>query len=132
MVVVQIGFAADPHGTGVAYARLVSPTGERLVRAPFRVRRFAGLGDREIGYAAVTAVASLLADRGIADAEIHISDADLVADRSERRPLPPPLVLPYVRLGCALNRFKRYAVHHGEDPDLTGRAAAEVALHHVA
>jgi hypothetical protein len=132
MVAVQIGYAADPQGNGVAYARLVSSTGERLVRAPFRVRRFSGLGAREISYGALGAVAAILADRGVMHVEFRVPDAELVADRLERRPLPAPLVLPYVRLGCVLNRFKRYSVEHVEDPDLTSRASAEVALNHVA
>ncbi len=132
MVAVQIGYAADPQGNGVAYARLTSSSGERLVRATFRARRFPGLGEREIAYAALTAVSAMLADRGVKHAEFRLPDAELVADRNERRQLPPPLVLPYVRLGCVLNRFKRYTLEHGVDQDLTGRAAAEVALHYVA
>lgn len=128
MVQVQLGYAADEVGKGVAYARLASRTGERLVRAAFRVQRFAGLDGREVAYAALTAIASMLSERGVERAVFSVPDAALVADRSEHRDVPPPIVLPYVRLGCALNRFKAFALAVGVDPDLTQRAIAEVAL----
>jgi hypothetical protein len=132
MVAVHIGYAADPQGNGVAYARLRSLNGERLVRAAFRVRRFPGLEGREVAYGALTAVAAMLADRKISNARFYIADADLVADRAARRAVPPPLVLSYVALGCALNRLSKYDVEIGTDPDLTARARAEVVLNHVA
>ena len=137
MVQVQLGYAADGVGNGVAYARLASRTGERLVRAAFRVQALRANQDgtviaRHVAYAAVTAVATLLSNHGVDRAAFVVPDADLVKDRNEHRDVPPPIVLPYVRLGCALNHFKSYTLACGEDPDLIGRARAEVALNPAA
>jgi hypothetical protein len=128
MVQAQIGYAADQRGNGIAYARLTSRTGERLVRVAFRVQRLPGLDEREVGYAAVAALASMLGERGIEQVCFHVPDEQLVADISNHRDVPPPIVLPYVRLGCALNRMKEYALCFGSDPDLSQRALAEVAF----
>ncbi len=136
MVQVQLGYAADGVGNGVAYARLFSRTGERLVRAAFRVPLRQAQDDtirqRLASYGAVTAVALLLSERGIDRASFLVPDPSLVSDRNEHRDVPPPIVLPYVRLGCALNRFKSYTLELGDDPDLGQRARAEVALNHAA
>jgi hypothetical protein len=102
------------------------------VRVAFRVQRFEGLGGREIGYAALTAVAIMLRERGIERASFGLADADLVADCNSHRDVPPPLVLPYVRLRCALNRFAAYILNVGGDPDLEARARAELVLHTAA
>jgi hypothetical protein len=128
MVQAQLGYAADDSGNGVAYARLTTRSGERLVRVAFRVKRFAGLGGREIGYAALTAVAAMLRERSLASVRFLLSDGDLVADLVERRDVPAPLVMPYVRLGCVLNGFASFGVERGEAPDLDGRARAELFL----
>ncbi|MGA8840527.1 MAG: hypothetical protein WB491_08540, partial [Candidatus Aquilonibacter sp.] len=61
-----------------------------------------------------------------------VADGELVADCNEHRNVPPPLVLPYVRLRCALNRFAAYAVCTGGDDDLEARARAELVLHSAA
>lgn len=136
MVQVQLGYAADRVGNGVAYARLSSRTGERLVRAAFRVPVLRAQDDtvvaRLVSYAALTAIAALLSERGIDRASFLVPDRTLVSDRNEHRDVPPPIVLPYVRLGCALNRFKTYTLDVGDDPDLAQRARAEVALNHAA
>ncbi len=132
MVQTQLGYAADRLGAGVAYARLTTRTGERLVRVAFRVQRFEGLSGREIGYAALTAVATMLRERGIERASFGLADPDLVADCNAHRDVPPPLVLPYVRLRCALNRFAAYILNAGGDPDLEARARAELVLHTAA
>lgn len=132
MVQAQLGYAADRHGAGVAYARLTTRAGERLVRVAFRVQRCDGLDGREVAYAALTAVAAMLRGRGIERAAFTLRDADLVADCTEHRKVPPPLVLPYVRLGCALNRFAAYDIRVGSDPDLDARAHAEAVLHSAA
>jgi hypothetical protein len=128
MVQAQIGYAADRRGSGVAYARLTSRTGERLVRVAFRVQRLAGLGDREVPYSAVAAIADVLRDRGLDRVCFSVPDADLVTDVNEHRDVPVPIELPYVRLGCALNRFKEFSLCVGADPDLSQRALSEVAL----
>jgi hypothetical protein len=132
MVQVQLGYAADRLGEGIAYARLTTRAGARLVRVAFRVQRFEGLSGREIGYAALTAVATMLRERGLDRAAFVVADTDLVADCTARRDVPPPLVLPYVRLRCALNRFAEYQLCEGQDPDLEGRARAELVLHSAA
>ncbi len=126
----SIAYAADRRGEGVAYARLRSDSGSRLMRIPFRAQRFAGLASREISYAALSAVAAALLERGFSRTRFALADEALVRDINERRDVPPPLVLPYVRLGCSLNRFEEYAVTlAGEDDDLAHRARLEVALH---
>ena len=132
MLQAQLGYAADRSGYGVAYARLTTLAGERLVRAAFHVTRFSGLDGREVAYGALTAVATMLAERGVDRVNFLLPDAQLVADRGEHRPVPPPIELPYVRLGCALNRLKSCTVALGEDRDLTQRALAEVELHTAA
>jgi len=132
MVQAQLGYAADRLGKGVAYARLTTRTGERLVRVAFRVQRFEGLGGREIAYAAVTALATMLCERGVDRVAFRLSDTDLVTDCNERRDVPPPLVLPYVRLRCALNRLADFTLGTGGDPDLEARARAELVLHTAA
>lgn len=136
MVQVQLGYAADGVGNGVAYARLSSRTGERLVRAAFRVPLRQAHDDtirhRLVSYGALTSIAGLLSDRGIDRVSFLVPDANLVSDRNEHRDVPPPIVLPYVRLGCALNRFKSYALAFGDDPDLVHRARAEVVLNPAA
>jgi hypothetical protein len=128
MVQAQMGYAADGRGNGVAYSRLMTRTGERLVRVAFRVQRFPGLGDREVAYAAVTAVAASLKQRGLERLTFYVPDQGFVDDVNERRDVPLPIVLPYVRLKCALNRFAECAVAAGDDPDLSQRAVAEIAL----
>jgi hypothetical protein len=132
MLQVQLGYAADDLGNGIAYARLSARAGERLVRVAFRVKRCEGLSGREIAYAALEAVAAMLRERGISAARFYIADAELLADVMQRRKVAPPLVLPYVRLGCVLNRFASFALTAGEDPDLDGRARAELFLHTAA
>lgn len=137
MVQVQLGYAADGVGNGVAYARLCSRTGERLVRAAFRVPTLRQAQDesirqRLVGYGALSAIATLLAEHGIDRVAFLVPDETLVRDRNEHRDVPPPIVLPYVRLGCALNRLKAYTLGSGDDPDLVQRARAEVALNHAA
>ena len=132
MVQVQLGYAADRQGAGVAYARLSTRTGERLVRAAFRAQRFTGLEDREVSYAAIAAIATLLREHKMDRITFLVPDQRLIDDREKHRDLPPPLVLPYVRLGCALNRLKECELRFGADPDLDQRACAEVALHTAA
>jgi hypothetical protein len=132
MVQAQLGYAADDLGNGIAYVRLTTPAGERLVRVAFRAKRFDGLAGREIGYAALTAVAALLAERKIERIRLRVPDAELVADCTSRRDVPPPLVIPYVGLGCALNRFSSFALESAQETDLDARARAELFVHTAA
>ncbi|HEY1655602.1 MAG TPA: hypothetical protein VGF86_10835 [Candidatus Tumulicola sp.] len=124
----SLGYAADERGVGVAYARIRSETGEHLLRVPFRVGRISGLQQREAGYAALTAVARALRRRGIGSAAFRLGDASLLADLAAHREVPPPIVLPYVRLRCALNQLDEFRLELAADDDLMQRARAEVVL----
>ncbi|HTX59763.1 MAG TPA: hypothetical protein VMH02_08775 [Verrucomicrobiae bacterium] len=122
-----VGYAADERGWGVAYARLAD--GDRLLRVAFPVRRVDG-SEREVGYAALAAVAHALRERQAGAVCLTIADRDLVDDVNGRRDLPEAVVLPYVRLRCALNAFAAVELRTGDQAgDLTQRARAEVALH---
>jgi hypothetical protein len=126
------GFAADAQGNGVAYARLLlgDAATPRVLRVPFTVKRYPALLEREVGYAAIAAVAAVLRRRGIERVRFTLDDARLVEDLREHRDVPSALTLAYVRLRCALNQFKEYdlAASSGES-DLTARARSEVAMH---
>lgn len=132
---VAIGYAADPRGHGIAYARVATAAGEHVLRLTFRVsldRSGGEMLERQIGYAAATAVANELRRRGIRRVEFAIPDACLVAEIRGRGDVPQELVLAHLRLRCALNAFERCSVQVGESADLTQRARAEAALHHAA
>ncbi|MFN2448878.1 MAG: hypothetical protein ABR508_03665 [Candidatus Baltobacteraceae bacterium] len=128
-IAAALGFAAGERGEGIAYVRFPGVECARVLRVPFTVKRFAGLQDREVGYAAVRAVAEVLRKRGAAAAAFHIEDPALAGDLREHRDVPAALTLAYVRLRCALNRFDRYEVHAAAESDLTARARSEAALH---
>ncbi len=131
LIDVAVGFAADEAGQGLAYAKLTVDGNQKLLRVPFRVRRYPSLLEREVSYAATTAVVTRLADLGCRRLKIEVPDSRLVEDAQAHSELPLPLALEYVRLGCALNRFAEYYVQAGGAvaQDLTARARAEVALH---
>jgi len=128
----SVGYAADDAGNGVAYVRIVfKEGGPRVLRVAFRVQRQPALSDREVGYAALAAVCSALRRRGIDFVRFAIDDQPLIADLGKRENVPPPLALPYVRLGCALNQFRRVEIAElpASDADLSARARSEVAMH---
>ncbi len=130
----QVGFAADARGEGVAYVRVGdagSTTPGSLLRIPFKTKRFPALLDREIGYAALTAVARGLRERDVCRVALLIDDERLVEDFRDRRDVPMALDLAYVRLGCELNQFRDYEIDQApvESSDLSARARAEVAMH---
>jgi hypothetical protein len=123
-----IGYAADERGRGVVYARLHTPRGARIFRAGFRVERCPGLGEREVGFAALSTIAPLIR-KHVGEIAFDIDDADLVEDLTQRRDLPVPLMLPYIRARCALNAFESYALKSAAaSNDLAARALAEVSL----
>jgi hypothetical protein len=122
-----IGYAADGRGSGVAYARVTSAAEQHLLRIPFRVGR-TSLPEREVGYAALTAVARALLGRGFGRVRFSAGDSALVDDLDGRRAIPEAMVLTYVRLRCALNQLEGFSLELAEDSDLTQRARAEVAL----
>lgn len=128
----SVGYAADDAGNGVAYARIhLREGGPRVLRVPFRVQRQPALSGREVGYAALTAVCAATRRRGIERVRFAIDDPDLIADLRRHDAVPPALAMPYVRLGCALNQFRKYEIAElpATDADLGARARSEVALH---
>lgn len=131
MIDATVGFAADEAGSGIAYVSLSSGSNRKSLRVPFTVRRYPALLEREVGYAALTAVADKVAALGCKRVAFHVPDDRVVADLEERRDVPGPLAIEYVRLGCALNRFSEYRLEAGggDAGDLTARARAEVTLH---
>ncbi|GAC1508096.1 MAG: hypothetical protein NVS1B14_12640 [Vulcanimicrobiaceae bacterium] len=126
-----VGFAADDEGKGVAYVSLCSGSKSKSLRVPFAVRRHPALLEREVGYAALTAVAEEIAALGCRRVNFRVGDERVVDDFREHRDVPPPLAIEYVRLGCALNRFSEFRLSGDPGPaeDLTARARAEVTLH---
>jgi len=122
-----IGSAADGGGNGVAYARLSGGIGCHLLRVPFRTE--AGAPERAASYAGLTAVARALHGRGVGRVVFLVDDPALLTDLTGHADVPGPLVLPYVRLRCALNRFHHVRLELGAAADLAQRARAEVALH---
>ncbi len=125
------GFAADANGNGVAYVRLMLAGTPRILRVPFRVKRYPALYDREVGYAALMAVGAVLQRHGIERVRFTVDDAHLAGDLVEHRDVPTPLTMAYVRLRCALNQFKEYDVvaSAAGESDLTARARSEAAMH---
>ncbi|MBV8151368.1 MAG: hypothetical protein JOY59_07410 [Candidatus Eremiobacteraeota bacterium] len=124
---VAIAFAANPRGDGVAYVTIEGE--EAPLRIGFRIERFPALRGREIGYGALTAAADAVHARGLENVRLRVGDEPIVEDLAERRELPAALTLPYVRLRCALNRFRRAEVVAGRiDEGLCARARAEVEL----
>ncbi|HTU83602.1 MAG TPA: hypothetical protein VMF61_15845, partial [Candidatus Acidoferrales bacterium] len=126
------GYAADARGNGIAYVRAGAASAEQLARVPFRVRRHAQLQGHEIGYAAVRAVLRALREWNVSRIRISLEDARLVDELTGRCDVASEIVLPYVRLRCALNAFDAAAVVVGGDADLTQRARAEIAMHAAA
>lgn len=130
MLHAAIGFAAAESGSGVAYVRCGRSENAPVLRVPFGVRRLRGLQGREVAYAALTAVAAALYDRGVERIHIQIDDEALCRDLNERRDVPSALTIAYVRVRCALNRFALADVAPLAGPsDLTARAVGEVTLH---
>ncbi len=128
----SVGYAADDAGNGVAYVRMsLKEDGPRVLRVGFRVQRQPALSGREVGYAALTAVCRAVRRRGLEFVRLAIDDDALIAELKKRDNVPSPLAMPYVRLGCALNQFRRYeiAALPASDADLTARARSEAAMH---
>ena len=128
LVEAAVGHAAGEDGRGIAYARIGSGPDEFLLRLRFGVAERSALRQREAGYAAVTAVVRALRARGARRVRLRVDDAALVADLSGHRDVPPPIVLPYVRLRCALNQLDDVDLQLAADADLVHRARAEAVL----
>jgi hypothetical protein len=129
---VTVAYAADAQGAGVAYALVHGSQRDRVLRIPFEARIAPGLGGREIGYAALLAIASELRERGLLSVSFRIADSEFVRDIRERRDLPTVLTMPYVAVRCALNRFAFAEVAFSDDDrwrDLDARARADASIH---
>jgi hypothetical protein len=122
-----IGYAVGPCGRGLAYASLTGFGARKVLRLTFATAS-STRSDRAGGYAAVTAVARALRDRGYDTLHFVLNDAELVEEIVQRREPPETLALPYVRLRCVLNTLSEFSVIAGATDDLTQRARAEVAL----
>ncbi len=123
-----VGYAANPQGLGVAYARLAGTRGLKLVRLVFRAGKTAAAGERAIAYAALTAVVQALARRGFREVRFVVGDAEFAEEITSGRGVDQRLAIPYVRLRCLLNSLAKFSVRAGSVEDLTQRARAEVAL----
>ena len=133
VLTVTVGFALGERGDGVAYASLAEADGSDglLVRVGFRCRPLPALHGRDVVYAALDAVATVILRRPADVVVFRIDDEAIVADRIERRSVPAALAIPYVRLGCTLNRFRATTLVAAADRrtrDLTARAQAEATL----
>lgn len=132
VLTITVGFAVGQRGDGVAYASVSEADGREgsLVRVGFRCRPLPALRGRDVAYAALDAIATTILRRSSA-VVFRIDDAAIVADRTEHRPVPAALTIPYVRLGCTLNRFRAATLVAAADRatrDLTARARAEASL----
>jgi len=124
-VQVDVGFGAERGGRGIAYARIRDGAAEHLLRVAFKMRR--EFTDDEVGYAALTAVARTLRKRRLSKVRLSVDDFALVQSLGGGE-IAPNMVLPYVRLKCALNGFEHVRVSAAKPGDLAQRARAEVAL----
>jgi hypothetical protein len=122
-----IGYAVGPRGLGLAYALLTGSGTRKLLRSSFRTAPRAP-SDRAGGYAAVSAVARALRDRGFDNLRFVLNDTELVEEIAQRREPSESHALSYVRLRCVLNSLAGFSVVAGATDDLTQRARAEVAL----
>ena len=128
LVEAAVGHAAGDDGRGIVYARVGSGADQFLLRLRFRVAERSALRQRESGYAALTAVVQALRARGARRVRLQVDDAALFADLNGHRDVPPPIVLPYVQLRCALNQLDHVDLQLAADPDLAQRARAEAVL----
>lgn len=126
---VAIGYAADARGVGYAYAAIAGGSGRGDVRVPFTCRPLAALEGREIGYAAVAAVAAHLRARGFTRVRLKIANGRVAEELSARAAAHPALAMAYVKTRCLLHGFAVARVERGEPIEiegLTARARADV------
>lgn len=122
---VEVGFGAGRGGRGIAYARIRGAAADHLLRVAFRMPR--EYAEAEVGYVALTAVAIALRKRRLKNVRLLVDDGELVEGLGGGE-IAPAMVLPYVRLKCALNGFDGVRVSATVSSDLAQRARAEVAL----
>jgi hypothetical protein len=129
---VAIGYAVGAAGGGVAYASFERAGASDVLRLPFRVRQIAPSTERAAGYAALVAVARAMHRLGVSCVRFVLADEEFVHEVASRSEVPDNLVLPYVRLRCALNALGGFEIAAGPTDDLMQRARAEVALNQAA
>jgi hypothetical protein len=122
-----VGYAADEHGNGLAYARVAGPRSRRVLRVGFRVSA-RPVTDRATAYAALTAVTRALAKRGVRAVRLVVGDARFAEEVETGHGVAAGLELAYVGLRCALNSLAALGVQPGATDELTQRARAEVTL----
>jgi hypothetical protein len=96
------------------------------VRLPFRIASRRLLVERAVAYAALVTVARSLCKRGVTRAHFVMPDRQFVEEVTTRCDVPEALVLPYVRLRCALNAFHDVEIgdrSHGRT-DAKGRSGS--------
>ncbi|GAC1404669.1 MAG: hypothetical protein NVSMB64_08270 [Candidatus Velthaea sp.] len=128
---IAVGYAADSNGHGIAYAAISTGTSAGIVRIPFAATALPALEGRDVGYAAVAAVADHLKRRGIGRARVRLADGKVVADLSGGGSPPKALAMPYVKTRCLLHGLGAVRLEQAEPieiRDLTNRARAEVSL----
>ncbi len=128
---VAVGYAADSTGNGIAYAAIATGTERTAARITFGAQPLPAVDGRELGYAAVGAVATYLRGRGFGRLRLRLADETVVDELNGRRPVPLPLAMAYVKARCALNGFSVARVERAEPietNDLQARARAEIAL----
>lgn len=133
--VAAVGYAADHQGAGIAYAAIGTGTGTATLRVPFAAVPLALHQGREIGYAAVAAVAAELRRRGFTRVRFRVGDPNVAGDLAAPRIVPPALGMPYVKARCGLNGFRAARVEPAdarEVADLETRARAELQLRSAA
>ena len=129
--IVHIGFAFGANGSGVVYTAIRGAGEEATACTTFALRAKPALEGRDVAYAALAAVVGELLRRGLRSVEIRLDDARLAEDLAERRGVPQMLVVPYVALRCALNRFgtvRIVAFRNRTIRDLATRALADVSF----
>jgi hypothetical protein len=123
-----LGFASDESGRGIAYLRMRRGSKERVLRRTFRFETHPEFVEREAGYAAMEAVLPLVRKHA-RRVDIELDDVELFADLTQHREIPVALMLPHVRVRCALNVFESWTLGIGvEARDLTARSRAEISL----
>lgn len=133
MVTASVAYAADPEGAGIAYVRLGEGDRSSVLRIAFNVARRAALLGREVGYAALLAVAPALYERGIRRLRLCLEDEKLRRDLCEHAEVPGALTMAYVRLGCMLNRFDALEIcGQSARTGLAERARFEAGMHAAA
>jgi hypothetical protein len=129
---VAIGYAVGAAGMGVAYASVTPGGAGDVLRLPFRINGVASSIERAAGYAALVAVARALRRLGVTQVRFVLPDAEFVREVASRSEVPDNLVLPYVRVRCALNALGNFEIAAAPNDDLMQRARAEVALNQAA